>query len=226
MADANTTSTTTTPAVDGSPEGLGTGPVVDLRAARAVDVGLVGGKGANLGEMLGVGLPVPDGFAVTAPAYLAAMDQAGIRHQLRELESRAAEAGPDELAELSDDARRLILAHELPAELTAAIDDRYQSMGAGFVAVRSSATAEDTADTSFAGMNETFTNVRGAVDLGSAIRRCWASLYGARVMAYRAEQGLTDEPAIAVVVQQMVAADRVDGEQHASPVGGHHLLDH
>jgi pyruvate, water dikinase len=76
------------------------------------------------------------------------------------------------------------------------------------VAVRSSATAEDTADTSFAGMNETFTNVRGHDQLIERIKRCWASLFGTRVVAYRAEQGLTAEPAIAVIVQSMIASDR------------------
>lgn len=182
--------------------------VIDLRVTSAADVELVGGKGANLGEMLAVGLPVPGGFAVTAPAYLDAMDRAATRGPLREMEAAAAEADPDRLVELAAQAQDLILTEELPADLRTAIADSYTALGGGFVAVRSSATAEDTADTSFAGMNETFTNIMGLEALYEAIRRCWASLYGARVMAYRAEQQLVDEPAISVVVQRMVAADR------------------
>ncbi len=182
--------------------------VLQLGSIGSDAVGQAGGKGANLGEMIGAGFPVPGGFVVSADAYLAAMDAAGVRSRLWEIEGRAARADPDELTALADEARSLILANDLPAETEASIADAYQALGGSFVAVRSSATAEDTAETSFAGMNETFTNVRGQAQLIDAVRRCWASLYGARVVAYRAEQGLDDEPAIAVVVQEMVASDR------------------
>ena len=140
--------------------------------------------------MIAAGLPVPGGFVISADAYLSAMDAAGVRDTLWALEGRAAHADPEELAALAKEGRSLILANELPAETRSAIAEAYQELGGGFVAVRSSATAEDTADTSFAGMNETFTNVRGSAALIDAVRRCWASLYGARVVAYRAEQGL------------------------------------
>jgi pyruvate,water dikinase len=109
---------------------------------------------------------------------------------------------------LAEQANTLITGAELPPTIGHAITAAYDDLGSPPVAVRSSATAEDTTDTSFAGMNETFTNVHGGPALLDAVRRCWASLYGARVMAYRAEQKLSDEPAIAVVVQQMVASDR------------------
>lgn len=179
-----------------------------LASISSSDVGRAGGKGANLGEMIAAGFPVPTGFVVLAEAYLQAMHQAGIREALQTIEGRAADATPDELTSLAEEGRALILGHELPAETQSAIADAYEALGSGFVAVRSSATAEDTADTSFAGMNETYTNIRGTEALIDAVRRCWASLYGARVVAYRAEQGLVDEPAIAVVIQEMVHADR------------------
>ncbi|MGI9614990.1 MAG: phosphoenolpyruvate synthase [Acidimicrobiales bacterium] len=182
--------------------------VLQLASIGRSDVGQAGGKGANLGEMIGAGLPVPGGFVISADAYLSAMDAAGIRATLQALEGRAATADPEELTALADEGRSLIVANDLPADTQSAIAAAYQALGGGFVAVRSSATAEDTADTSFAGMNETFTNVHGSAALIDAVRRCWASLYGARVMAYRAEQGLRDEPAIAVVVQEMVPSDR------------------
>ena len=181
--------------------------VVALDELGSADVGRAGGKGANLGELISAGFPAPGGFVVTAGAYLDALDQAGVRAELRQIEAEAATAEPEHLTGLAERAQALVSAVELPAETQAAITDAYRALGEGFVAVRSSATAEDTADTSFAGMNETFTNVTGT-DLIDAVSRCWTSLYGARVVAYRAEQGLVDEPAIAVVVQTMVPSDR------------------
>jgi pyruvate,water dikinase len=188
--------------------GTDTRTVISLAELGHGDVAVAGGKGANLGEMIAAGFPVPGGFVVTAQAYLSALDAAGIRSTLQGIEAEAASADPDRLTELAQQARSLILDHPLPDVTAQAIVDAYQSLGDGPVAVRSSATAEDTADTSFAGMNETYTNISGGEALIEAVRRCWASLYGARVVAYRAEQGLTIEPAIAVVVQAMVDADR------------------
>lgn len=182
--------------------------VVALEQLGRTDVAVAGGKGANLGEMIGAGLPVPSGFVVTAAAYLDAMEVAGLRQTLVDLEQRSSSADPDELDRLANEARSAILAAELPPATVRAIVDAYQMLGGPPVAVRSSATAEDTAETSFAGMNETYTNVMGDSSLVDHVQRCWASLYGARVVAYRAEQGLEDEPAIAVVVQRMVDSDR------------------
>lgn len=175
------------------------------------DVGVVGGKGANLGELAGAGFPVPSGFVVTAQAFLAAMDSAGIRGRLAELAIVEPGAAPDEIDARSADARALVLAAEVPADLAAVITAEYEELtgdGKRLVAVRSSATAEDTAGTSFAGMNATFTNIGTPEAVIDAVRRCWASAYGARVIAYRAACGLTEEPAIAVVVQRMVDVDR------------------
>ncbi|MFT7598038.1 MAG: pyruvate,water dikinase [Acidimicrobiales bacterium] len=182
--------------------------LVSLADVGQNDVALVGGKGANLGEMIQAGFPVPTGFVVTADAYLATVERSGHRHELIELEQRAAEAGPDELEALATAAQAIIADLEIDERTRLEVREAYDAQGAGFVAVRSSATAEDSADTSFAGMNETFTNVRGDEQLIERIKQCWGSLFGTRVVAYRAEQGLTDEPAIAVIVQSMVASDR------------------
>ncbi len=182
--------------------------VVDLTHIDRGDVRTAGGKGANLGEMIGAGFPVPPGFVVTSAAYLSAIDQAGVRDELMALERRAGDAGPDELEAIGSKARSILDAVPLPSEVRRAASDAYRAMGEGFVAVRSSATAEDTAGTSFAGMNETFTNVTGVDELLDHVKQCWTSLYGDRVIAYRAEQRLVDEPVIAVVVQRMIASDR------------------
>ncbi len=172
------------------------------------DVALAGGKGANLGELTAADLPVPDGFVVTTQAYRDAMDAAGVRDKLRDLLAEP-EDDPAAHAELADEARSLVRGADLPDELRGEILDAYDRLDrAEFVAVRSSAAAEDSPEASFAGMNETFTNVTGAQELLDRIRDCWASLYGERVVAYRARNGIEDEPAIAVVVQRMVDAER------------------
>jgi len=172
------------------------------------DVEIAGGKGANLGELTRAGLPVPPGFVVTASAYLEALDVAGVRADLRERASRADTFDDAALETLVSDLRDLVHKAGIPDALRGEVLDAYHRLGDHeFVAVRSSATAEDSATTSFAGMNETFTNVRGEDELLARIVDCWASLFGGRVLAYRATQGVTDEPAIAVVVQRMVNSD-------------------
>jgi pyruvate, water dikinase len=173
------------------------------------DVPIAGGKGANLGELVRAGLPVPEGFVVTARAYLEAMDAAGVRTQLRE-RSAAADAGDqDALEATASERRELVQKAGVPDALRDEVVAAYRRLGDQIsVAVRSSATAEDSATMSFAGMNETFTNVRGEEELVTRIVDCWASLFGARVCAYRASQGLTSEPEIAVIVQRMIDADR------------------
>ena len=183
--------------------------VVRLDEVGGGDVGLVGGKGANLGELIRAGFPVPPGFVVTAAAYLTAMDRAGIRAQLLEAARSAGSGSPDQLAERAAALAAQVRAAGMPEDLRAAILGAYHALGPSVrVAVRSSATMEDAAGTSFAGMHETFTNVEGDEQLLTRISDCWASVFGARVIAYRAAQGITEEPAIAVVVQRMVDADR------------------
>ncbi len=182
--------------------------IVDLSEVGLGDVALVGGKGANLGEMIAAGFPVPPGFVVTAEAYLDSMEHAGLREELAERTRRAVELTPDALGEMALRAREQVRGCALPSELADEVMARFATLGPEVrVAVRSSATAEDSTDTSFAGMNETFTNVRGP-ELLDRITACWASLFGERVAAYRVDRGLVEEPAIAVVVQEMVPSDR------------------
>jgi pyruvate,water dikinase len=182
--------------------------IVDLSDVGLADVGLVGGKGANLGEMIAAGFPVPPGFVITAEAYLDAMEHAGLREELAEHARTAADLTPEALADSARRIREAVRTCTLPDTLADDALARLDALGPDVrVAVRSSATAEDSTDTSFAGMNETFTNVRRP-ELLERVVDCWASLYGERVASYRVDRGLVDEPAIAVVVQQMVASDR------------------
>jgi pyruvate,water dikinase len=182
--------------------------VVELTDVVSADVKLVGSKGADLGNMLGAGFPVSTGFVVTAAAYARCVGEAGVAARLASITEEAAMVGPEKLTQLSREAQRLVADVAIPDDLVETITEVYARSCAGHrVAVRSSATSEDTAETSFAGMNESFTNVR-AKDLVQRVTDCWVSLFGEQLVAYRAEHGLLDEPAIAVVVQQMVSSDR------------------
>jgi pyruvate,water dikinase len=182
--------------------------ILRLDEVGANDVASVGGKGANLGELLCAGFPVPAGFVVTASAYLAVMEAAGVRDELAQLTRDSATATPAEIEQIAKRARELIASCVVSDDLVADVMRAYDTSCRGArVAVRSSATSEDTAETSFAGMNRTFTNVTRP-DLIQGMRDCWVSLYADRVVAYRSERQLLDEPALAVVVQAMVDSDR------------------
>ena len=172
------------------------------------DTPSVGGKGANLGELTAAGLPVPRGFVVTSGSYLDALDRSGRRAELEKLLADVDVDDDAALAQVGAQARALVAGTQLPAELATAIRDAYAQLGADVpVAVRSSGTAEDAGDTSFAGMNATFTNVVGSDAVLTRIVECWASLYGDRVIAYRASEHVTEEPSIAVIVQVMVPSE-------------------
>ena len=167
------------------------------------DTAVAGGKGANLGELARAGFPVPDGFVVTAEAYLATMDASGVRAELRA--ATAGNAGANSLAATAKRLQDLVRTSPVPAAVGQAVESAYRQLGAEVtVAVRSSATSEDTEGVSFAGMNQTFTNVHGAARVVERLQECWASMFGERVLAYRATRRIAEEPAIAVVVQRMV----------------------
>jgi pyruvate, water dikinase len=191
--------------------GLEAGLVAWFADVSRADVGRVGGKGANLGELTRAGFRVPPGFVVTADAYLHALDQAGGRGDLRDRVAGVDVDDPSALARAAEECQALVRSAGMPDAMRRRVLDAYAHLGGDGgrderVAVRSSATAEDTASTSFAGMNETFTNVRGGLEVVDRIVDCWASLWSPRVVAYRATRALADEPAIAVVVQCMVDA--------------------
>jgi pyruvate, water dikinase len=172
------------------------------------DSPLIGGKGANLGELVGAMFPVPPGFVVTSEAYLEAIERSGARDRLRSLSAATDPNDPASVSAASQAAQAAIRETPVFPELAAGILDAYGKLGDNArVAVRSSGTSEDAGDTSFAGMNASFTNVAGDAQVLVRVVDCWASLYAERVIAYRATGQATGEPAIAVIVQQMIAAD-------------------
>jgi pyruvate,water dikinase len=175
----------------------------------ADDLESVGGKAASLGEMTAAGLPVPPGFVVTAETYRSFIEETGIDEELFDAVDVDAEDSPA-LKEAEARAKELILETEMPDELHEEILDSYAGLddGEAFVAVRSSATAEDLPDASFAGQQDTYLNVTGE-DLVDRVKRCWASLFTQRAIYYRQEQGFAhDLVDIAVVVQTMVDAEK------------------
>lgn len=185
--------------------------VRDIASLRIGDADDAGGKGANLGELVAAGLPVPGGFVLMRAGYLDSMVAGGVDADLAALHSEA-------LTRVGDAARLDELCHRMRALVAkAGVDDvvrdqvvtAYRPLGADVVvAVRSSATGEDGRDASFAGMNKTITNVAGVDALIDAVQSCWASLFTPRVLTYRSSRGFTANPAMAVVVQQMIAPDQ------------------
>jgi hypothetical protein len=183
----------------------------------------VGGKGASLARLAAAGLPVPPGFHLTTSAYrrfVAENQFAGA------ILGAAAPAKAEDLFTLdhaSAQIQSLILQGAIPGDIAESVRRGYADLGADDppVAVRSSATAEDLPEMSFAGQQETYLNVHGAESVLEAVRRCWASLWTARALGYRARQGIrSEEVSLAVVVQQLVAADVAGILFTANPLTG------
>jgi len=177
------------------------------------DVAYAGGKGANLGELTRAGLPVPPGFVIGAPTYALFCEESGVRKRLDEILSEVDVEDGTALEAASAAARQTVLDAPMPPALREAILLAYRDLAGAVadvgVAVRSSATAEDTASASFAGMNETFLNTRGPDAVVEAVKRCWGSLFGARTIYYRGQRGFSQaDMDIAVVVQIQIPSTR------------------
>ncbi len=181
------------------------------------DIPLVGGKNASLGEMyrelMPRGVRVPNGFAITAPAFRYLLDQAGLVPQLHDALDGLDANDVADLARRGRRARELVYGAPLPPDLAAEIVDAYRDLQAEYgpelsLAVRSSATAEDLPDVSFAGAHETFLNVEGESRLLDACRRCFASLFTDRAIHYRIDQGFDHwKVALSIGVMKMVRSD-------------------
>lgn len=185
--------------------------LVWLRNVRALDVAAVGGKNASLGEMISdlaaAGIRVPTGFAITAAGYWSFIDANNLRPRISEL-LKAYRGGALTLEAAGGAIRRAIVRGRFPLALEREIRAAYRKLG-GAVAVRSSATAEDLPDASFAGQHESFLNISGGERLLRACRACFASLFNDRAIVYRARNGYDDmKVALSVGVQQMVRSDR------------------
>ncbi len=178
-----------------------------------------GGKAVNLGAMLRAGLPVPDGAVVTTEAYRSFVAANGLAGAIDAAWVHAAD--PTAVEAASAQLRIAFEAGVVPPAIADALRAAWAQLGPQAVAVRSSATAEDLPDASFAGQQDTYLNVRGADAVADAVRRCWGSLWTARAMAYRARQGIRPEDvALAVVVQRMAPATAAGVMFTVHPVTG------
>jgi pyruvate,water dikinase len=187
--------------------------VLWFETLRNTDVPIVGGKNASLGEMINAGMPVPPGFAVTAYAYEKFINQTGIAKKIYEIINETVKDpnDPKQYDKASKKIRELIEKTTMPPKIVNAIKAAYKELNkrsgvkATFVAVRSSATAEDLPDASFAGQQETYLNVKGPDDLIEKVVKCWSSLFTPRAIFYRNEKGFAHEKVfISVGVQKMV----------------------
>ena len=186
--------------------------VLPLEAVGLEAIGEVGGKNASLGEMIreltAEGVRVPGGFATTAAAYRHLIHYGALQDQLHTILDGLDSRDIARLQAAGAAARALLLAAALPPDLEQAILAAYRNLGCPAVAVRSSATAEDLPDASFAGQQETYLNVCGEADLLAACRRCYASLFTDRAISYRQLNGFDHfEVALSIGVQRMVRSD-------------------
>lgn len=173
------------------------------------DIALVGGKGANLGEMTKAGFPVPNGFVVTAPAYYHFLDENHLREKIKAILAGLDVGRTTELTRVSQQIRKLIHESPIPQNLATLVMTTYLKLGKDcLVAVRSSATAEDLPDASFAGQQETFLNVKGESNLLERVKDAWSSLFTPRAIFYRQEKHFDHfKVGIAIPVQLMVQSE-------------------
>lgn len=191
------------------------------------DVGRVGGKGANLGEMTSFGMPIPPGFVVTADAYKHFLEKNNLRDKMAPLLDSLDVNNSQKLEHVSKQIEHLISSAPIPTDISSEIMSAYLALSAKdakssalkkilnkfsssgvLVAVRSSATSEDSKEASFAGQNETYLNIKGESNVVNAVRNCWASLFEARSIFYRVQNHFNHfDSAIAVVVQTMVQSE-------------------
>ncbi len=176
------------------------------------DIGLVGGKGANLGEMASFGLPVPKGFIVTASAYFQFLKENNLIGLIKKETQGIDFNRPETINRASEKMKKAIEKGEISEELAKKIMFSYTKIGGvlknAFVAIRSSATAEDLPTASFAGQQETFLNVKGEANVVKRVRDCWASLFEPRAIFYREENKFDHlKVGMAVIVQEMIGVD-------------------
>jgi pyruvate,water dikinase len=172
------------------------------------DLGLVGGKGGNLGELTRAGIPVPPGFVVTADTYFYFIRESGLDSIIREKLSNLDVNDSRKLQETADELKAKVSSTPIPQFIVDAIKSAYRKMGGGLVAVRSSATAEDLPEASFAGQQRTFLNIQGEDAVVQAVRECWASLFEPRAIFYRHQNNFDHmKVGLAAPVQRMVQSE-------------------
>jgi len=186
----------------------GTKAVVWFDEVTKGDIPLVGGKGANLGEMVHARIPVPPGFIVTADAYFKFLEASNLTDEIRRYLKDLDVNDSKKLQEVASLIKDRISSVPMPPDMVKEIKGAYLKLGGGLVAVRSSATAEDLPEASFAGQQRTFLNIQGEDGVVTAIQGCWSSLFEPRAIFYRQQQGFDHfRVGIAVPVQKMIQSE-------------------
>lgn len=198
--------------------------VVPLSSCDKNDTRYVGGKNANLGEMIQAGFPVPGGFSITSTAYFHFLEKNNLTTKIKHLLGTVNFESTDSLSQVSRLIKKLIISSPVPPEIVKEIFRAYEKMGLDvLVAVRSSATSEDSKDASFAGQQETFLNVKGEAVLIEKVREAWASLFQARAMYYRHNAKIDHlKTGISLVVQRMVQSEASGVMFTVDPVNNNH----
>lgn len=190
------------------------------------DIPLAGGKGANLGELLRNEIPVPNGFVVDSRAFMKFIENTGIKDKIIEILDKIDVENTGELKGASKKVREIIESTEMLTEIKKDIKKAYKQMCKEegeevYVAIRSSATAEDLPEASFAGQQETFLNIKGEENVVEKVRKCWSSLYTPRAIYYRVRNNFKhEEVSIAVVVQKMINSEKSGVMFTSHPVTG------
>ncbi len=187
----------------------------------AATLEMVGGKGASLAKLSRAGLPVPGGFHITTEAYRRFVADNRLQPHILDALRDADPAQPASLETASQKIGTLFCGAQIPAEIAAAISSAYAGMQVAAVAVRSSATAEDLPEASFAGQQETYLNIRGTDAVLEAVKNCWASLWTGRAIGYRIKNEIAQASVtLAVVVQELVPAEAAGVMFTANPLNG------
>ncbi|HEX9318011.1 MAG TPA: PEP/pyruvate-binding domain-containing protein [Nitrososphaeraceae archaeon] len=211
--------------------------VISLDELGKHNVNVSGGKGANLGELIKIGISVPNGFVVTTSSFDNFIQTYNFGNRIQEIVERTNVEDTAMLLKASQEIKEIVLSRELPTEVTLKVTKAYGNLsdndeaklsssgerGPPIVAVRSSATTEDLPTASFAGQHASFLNVKGEKHLIESIRKCWASLFEPRAIFYRAKYGFS-RASIAVIVQKMVNSEKSGIMFTMDPITGENII--
>lgn len=205
--------------------------VVTLAQVGKNDLRIAGGKGANLGEMIKIGIPVPEGFVVTTASFDLLMQTHNLGTKIELISNDLDVDNTAKLLGASKEIKEMILSEDMPSEILSKVEEAYTNLSQSvsdtnylaLVAARSSATAEDMPTASFAGQQASFLNIKGSNALAESIKKCWASLFEPRAIFYRAKHGFV-KASIAVIVQKMIDAEKSGVMFTVDPTTGEEVI--
>ena len=182
--------------------------IIDLSKLNSSNTSKFGGKASNLGELINSGINVPEGFAISTDLYFDFLMKSNLKEKISNLIQHSNSLKINELQKLSNQIKELFNKTPFDSDIISSIEQEYKRIGSSRVAVRSSATSEDSMEASFAGQQNTYLNIIGFNSLIESIKACWASVFEARAIFYRNSQNISHfDSGMSVVIQQMVQPD-------------------